>query len=161
MFLGPSNQDFTTILKTRNAKDSSMEAVRETRITFWAWTNAQKLAVRTFSKRVWGQCLRLLSFFHLLEFATLMDIFFMLETIWKWLETGAPPAPVLHLQVLLVIMNVDEFLNNFHFLITKFYQIEIDLLWFHRTRAIISRWLYFSLPNFHFGCDLYCRQFMY
>ena len=129
MFLGPSNQDFTTILKTRNVKDSSMEVVRETKITFWAWTNAQKPAVRTFSKLVWGQCLRLLSFFHLLEFATLMDIFFMLETIWKWLETGVPPAPVLHLQVLLAEMSVNGFLKNFQLLITKFYQIEIDLLW--------------------------------
>ena len=113
MLLGPSNQDFTTILKTRNAKDSSMEAVRETRITFWAWTNAQKPAVRTFSKPVWGQCLRLLWFFHLLEFATLMDTFFMLETIWRWLETGVPPAPALHLQVLLAIMSVNEFLKKF------------------------------------------------
>ena len=31
----------------------------------------------------------------------------------------------------------------------------------YRTRAIISRGLYFFLPNFHFGCGLYCRQFMY
>ena len=31
----------------------------------------------------------------------------------------------------------------------------------YRTRAIISRSLYFFLPNFHFGCGLYCRQFMY
>ena len=132
MLLGPSNQDFTTILKTRNVKDSSMEAVRETKITFWAWTNAQKPAVRTFSKPVWGQWLRLLWFFHLLEFATLMDTFFMLETIWRWLETGVPPAPVLHLQVLLAMMSVDEFLKNLQsLLITKFYQIEIDLLWYH------------------------------
>ena len=27
--------------------------------------------------------------------------------------------------------------------------------------AIISRGLYFFIPNFHFGCGLYCRQFMY
>ena len=31
----------------------------------------------------------------------------------------------------------------------------------YRTRAIISRGFYFFLPNFHFGCGLYCRQFMY
>ena len=29
------------------------------------------------------------------------------------------------------------------------------------TRAIISRGLYSFLPNFHFGCGLYCRQFMH
>ena len=138
MFLGPSNQDFTTILKTRNAKDSSMEAVGETRITFWAWANAQKLAVRTFSKRVWAQFQRLLSFFHLLEFATLTDIFFMLETIWKWLETGVPPAPVLHLQVLLAMMSVYEFLKNFQFF----------------DNQILSNWNRFSLVPYNVWCTL-------
>ena len=29
----------------------------------------------------------------------------------------------------------------------------------YRTRAIISRGLYFFLPNFHFSCGLYYRQF--
>ena len=31
----------------------------------------------------------------------------------------------------------------------------------YRTRAIISRGLYSFLPNFHFSCGLYYRQFMY
>ena len=31
----------------------------------------------------------------------------------------------------------------------------------YRTCAIISRSLYFFLPNFHFSCGLYYRQFMY
>ena len=31
----------------------------------------------------------------------------------------------------------------------------------YRTRTIISRGLYFFLPNFHFSCGLYYRQLMY
>ena len=42
-----------------------------------------------------------------------------------------------------------------------FLWIQIKIHNRYRTRAIISRGLYSFLPNFHFSCGLYYRQFMY
>ena len=55
----------------------------------------------------------------------------------------------------LVLVNPTELEIFYRHLVAK------ALVLVYRTRAIISRGLYFFLPSFHFSCGLYYRQFMY
>ena len=85
---------------------------------------------------------------------------------WLWTATFRKllmKPQVTHWILPVYVFHRNELTNRGAEIFLTFHSTAIskEIIVSHHTRAIISRGLYFFLPNFHFDCGLYCRQFMY